>query len=125
MAAIVPRNGRWKKGSAKGTAKAEQRREKGCLLILRILSIEPLHGYGIVQRLQQMSRDALQVRQGSLYPALYRMEARGLLEPEWRTHEGGREAKYYKLTKAGRKALEVETENWKRLRGVMDLVLEG
>ena len=95
------------------------------LLILKILALEPLHGYGLVQRLQQMSRDALQVRQGSLYPALYRMEARGLLEPDWRTHEGGREAKYYKLTKAGRKALEEQTETWKRLRGVMDLILEG
>lgn len=95
------------------------------LLVLKILALEPLHGYGIVQRLQQLSRDALQVRQGSLYPALYRMEGRGLLEPDWRTHEGGREAKYYKLTKAGRKALEEQTETWKRLRGVMDLILEG
>jgi transcriptional regulator len=93
------------------------------LLVLKILAGEPLHGYGLVQRLQELSRDALQVRQGSLYPALYRMEARGLLEPDWRTHEGGREAKYYKLTKAGRKALEEQTENWKRLRGVMDLIL--
>ena len=95
------------------------------LLILKILALEPLHGYGIVQRLHQLSHDSLQIRQGSLYPALYRMEGRGLLEPEWRIHEGGREAKYYKLTKNGRKALTDETENWKRLRGVMDLILEG
>jgi PadR family transcriptional regulator, regulatory protein PadR len=95
------------------------------MLILKIVALEPLHGYGIVQRIQQMSRDALQVRQGSLYPALYRLERRGLLEPEWRTNEGGREAKYYKLTKAGREALDKETEDWRRLRGAIDLILEG
>ncbi|MEO8100856.1 MAG: PadR family transcriptional regulator [Acidobacteriota bacterium] len=95
------------------------------LLILKIVALEPLHGYGIVQRLQQISKDALQVRQGSLYPALYRMERRGLLVPEWCTHESGREAKYYKLTKEGHKALAKQTEDWRRLRGVMDLILDG
>src|SRR3954452_18303121 len=86
------------------------------LLILRIVALQPLHGYGIVQRIQQMSREALQVRQGSLYPALYRLEARGLLAPEWKTHESGKEAKYYSLTEDGRAALKTETESWKRLR---------
>jgi DNA-binding PadR family transcriptional regulator len=78
-----------------------------------------------VQRIQQMSREALQVRQGSLYPALYRMEAKGLLAPEWRTHDSGKEAKYYSLTKAGRMALQSETESWKRLRSAIDLILES
>ncbi len=95
------------------------------MLILRIVALEPLHGYGIVRRLQQMSREALQVRQGSLYPALYRMEKRGLLAAEWRTNESGKEAKYYRLTKAGREALEQQTESWKRLRGAIDLIRPG
>jgi DNA-binding PadR family transcriptional regulator len=76
-----------------------------------------------VQRLQQMSREALQVRQGSLYPALYRMERRGLIAPEWRTHDSGRDAKYYKITKAGQAALAKQTEEWRNLRGVIDLIL--
>lgn len=95
------------------------------MLILRIVALEPLHGYGIVRRLQQMSREALQVRQGSLYPALYRMEKRGLLSAEWKTNESGKEAKYYRLTKAGRQALEKETEGWLKLRGAIDLILAG
>ncbi len=95
------------------------------LLILRIVALQPLHGYGIVRRIEQMSGEALQVRQGSLYPALYRMEQRGLLTADWKTNETGKEAKYYRLTKAGRKALEEETEGWKRLRTAIDLILEG
>ena len=95
------------------------------LLILRIVALEPLHGYGIVRRIEQMSGEALQIRQGSLYPALYRMEQRGLLTAGWKTNESGKEAKYYRLTKAGRKALEAETEGWKRLRTAIDLILEG
>ena len=95
------------------------------LLILRIVALEPLHGYGIVRRIEQMSGQALQIRQGSLYPALYRMEQRGLLTADWKTNESGKEAKYYRLTKAGRKALEDETEGWKRLRTAIDLILEG
>ena len=95
------------------------------LLILRIVALEPLHGYGIVRRIEQMSGEALQIRQGSLYPALYRMEQRGLLTADWKTNESGKEAKYYRLTKAGRKALEKETEGWKRLRSAIDLILEG
>lgn len=95
------------------------------LLILRIVALQPLHGYGIIRRIEQMSGEALQVRQGSLYPALYRMEQRGLLTADWKTNETGKEAKYYRLTKAGRKALEEETEGWKRLRTAIDLILEG
>jgi transcriptional regulator len=95
------------------------------MLILKLLLREPMHGYGIVQRLQQMSGDMLQIRQGSLYPALYRMERRGFLAPEWRTNESGRDAKYYKVTKTGRQELEKQSEGWKRLRGVIDLILEG
>jgi transcriptional regulator len=95
------------------------------LLILRIVALEPLHGYGIVRRIEQMSGEALQIRQGSLYPALYRMEQRGLLTADWKTNESGKEAKYYQLTRAGRKALQEETEGWKRLRSAIDLILEG
>ena len=95
------------------------------LLILRIVALEPLHGYGIVRRIEQMSGEALQIRQGSLYPALYRMEQRGLLSSEWKTNASGKEAKYYRVTKAGRKALAEETEGWKRLRTAIDLILEG
>jgi transcriptional regulator len=95
------------------------------LLILRIVALEPLHGYGIVRRIEQMSGEALQIRQGSLYPALYRMEQRGLLTADWKTNESGKEAKYYHLTRAGRKALQEETEGWKRLRSAIDLILEG
>jgi DNA-binding PadR family transcriptional regulator len=72
-----------------------------------------------------MSGEALQIRQGSLYPALYRMEQRGLLTADWKTNESGKEAKYYRLTKAGRKALEEETAGWQRLRTAIDLILEG
>jgi len=95
------------------------------LLILRIVALEPLHGYGIVRRIEQMSGEALQIRQGSLYPALHRMHQRGLLTAEWKINESGKEAKYYRLTKAGRKAFEEETEGWKRLRTAIDLILEG
>jgi PadR family transcriptional regulator PadR len=95
------------------------------LLVLRIVALEPLHGYGIVRRIEQMSGETLQIRQGSLYPALYRMEQRGLLTADWKTNESGKEAKYYRLTKAGRKALEAETDSWQRLRTAIDLILEG
>ena len=94
------------------------------MLILKIVALQPIHGYAIVQRLQQISKDALQIRQGSLYPALYRLENRGWLKAEWKTTEGGREAKYYSLTKAGRRQLETETAGWKRLCEAIALVLE-
>jgi len=93
------------------------------LLILQILTLEPLHGYGIAQRLQQVTNDALQIRQGSLYPALYRLEKRGLLEAGWKTL-AGRDAKFYALTKAGTRQLEAEKNGWERLSGAVRLVLD-
>lgn len=94
------------------------------MLILKVTGLEPIHGYGIVQRLQQISKQALQIRQGSLYPALYRLENKGWLKAEWRTTEGGRDAKFYSLTKAGRARLEEETRDWKRLCSAISLVLD-
>jgi PadR family transcriptional regulator PadR len=94
------------------------------MLILKVAALRPIHGYAIVQRIQQISRDALEIRQGSLYPALYRLENRGWLKSAWKTTEGGREARYYTLTKAGRQQLEAETAGWKRLCEAISLVLE-
>ena len=94
------------------------------MLILKVVALRPIHGYAIVQRIHQISREALQIRQGSLYPALYRLENRGWLRSEWKTTEGGREAKYYSLTKAGRQQLDTETAGWKRLCEAISLVLE-
>jgi PadR family transcriptional regulator, regulatory protein PadR len=93
------------------------------LLILQVVSLGPLHGYAIAQRLQQMSQDVLQVQQGSLYPALHRLEARGWLKAEWKPSETGREAKFYNLTRAGLRQLEDERANWKRLASAIGLVL--
>jgi|SRR5215469_8246870 len=94
------------------------------MLILKVTALRPIHGYAIVQRIQQFSKDALQIRQGSLYPALYRLENRGWLKSEWKITEGGREAKYYSLTKAGHQQLVAETAGWKRLCQAISLVLE-
>jgi transcriptional regulator len=94
------------------------------MLILKVAALRPIHGYAIVQRIELISKDALQIRQGSLYPALYRLENRGWLKSEWKTTEGGREAKYYGLTKAGRRQLEAETAGWKRLCDAIELVLD-
>src|SRR5215467_2992953 len=85
------------------------------MLILKICALEPLHGYGIVQRLHQISQESLNIRQGSLYPALYQLENKGWLKAEWRINEGGRDAKYYRLTKPGRAQLVEEQASWKRL----------
>ena len=93
------------------------------LLLLQITALAPLHGYAIGQRLQQITRDTLQVQQGSLYPALHRLEERGWLRAEWRPSETGREAKFYSLTKAGRKQLALERLNWERIAGAIALVL--
>jgi transcriptional regulator len=93
------------------------------LLILQVVSLGPLHGYAIAQRLQQMSKDVLQVQQGSLYPALHRLEARGWVSAEWKPSETGREAKFYSLTRAGRRQLESERANWARLASAIGLVL--
>src|SRR5215831_7573635 len=94
------------------------------MLILKVVALQPIHGYAIVQRIQQISQDALEIRQGSLYPALYRLEKRDWLKSEWKTTEGGREAKYYSLTAAGREQLNTETAGWKRLCGAISLILE-
>lgn len=94
------------------------------MLILKVAVLRPIHGYAIVQRIQQISKDALQIRQGSLYPALYRLENRGLLKSEWRKTDGGREAKYYSLTKTGRQRLDAETAGWNRLCEAIALVMK-
>ena len=93
------------------------------LLVLKALSLAPLHGWGISQRIQQLSRDALQVGQGSLYPALYRLDRKGFVKSEWGTTENNREAKYYKLTATGRRALADEQSDWRRFVDAVDLVL--
>lgn len=93
------------------------------LLILRSLRAEPMHGWGISERIQQISRDVLEVNQGSLYPALHRLEHRGWIKAEWGVSELGRRAKFYSLTVAGRKQLDVETENWNRLTDAISRVL--
>jgi len=93
------------------------------ILILRIVSLGPIHGYGITQRIQQISRDVLQVQQGSLYPALHRLENRGYLSAEWKDSDTGREAKFYRLTPTGRAQLRSETENWRRLTEAVHLIL--
>jgi len=95
------------------------------VLILKIVALEPLHGYGIAQRIRQISRDVLQVQQGSLYPALHRLEKRGWLRAEWGEAETGREAKFYSLTRVGRKQLEAETANWDRLSEAVTLILRA
>jgi PadR family transcriptional regulator PadR len=93
------------------------------LLILKIVALGPVHGYAIAQRLQQTSRDVVQVRQGTLYPALHRLENRGVLAAEWRESETGREAKFYKLTRKGRALLETESASWQRLSDAVSLIL--
>lgn len=94
------------------------------MLVLQILSLEPAHGYGIAQRLQQISQDAVQVNQGSLYPALHRLEQKGWLRAEWKASETGREAKFYSLTAAGRKQLAVEKQSWSRLTTAVQLIFD-
>ena len=94
------------------------------LLILKVATLGPIHGYAIAQRLQQISRDALQVQQGSLYPGLHRLENKGFLAAEWRESETGREAKFYRLTAKGRRQLRAETGNWQRLSRAVGLVLQ-
>jgi len=94
------------------------------LLILKVLALQPMHGWGISQRIQQMSSEVLQVQQGSLYPALHRLEQRGWIEAEWGDSDNNRKAKFYRLTEMGRKQLEVETSNWERLSGAVRQILE-
>jgi transcriptional regulator len=93
------------------------------MLILKIVALGPIHGYAIAQRIRQISKDVLQVQQGSLYPALHRLEKRGWLQAEWGEAETGREAKFYTLTKAGSKQLEAEAANWGRLSEAVAMIL--
>jgi PadR family transcriptional regulator len=93
------------------------------LLILKVLSLEAKHGWAIAKRIQQISKDELQVQQGSLYPALYRLEDQGWIKAEWRASETGRDAKFYSLTAAGRKRLDTELASWNRLSRAIDLVV--
>lgn len=94
------------------------------LLVLKTLSLEPMHGWGISQRVQQISGGALEVNQGSLYPALQRLEKEGVIRSDWQMTENNRRARYYELTPAGRRALGEELESWKRFAAALDLVLE-
>ena len=95
------------------------------LLILKTIATEPKHGWAIAKRIQQVSDEVLQITQGSLYPALHRLEQQALIEAEWRQSETGREAKFYQLTKAGRAALRTETAQWERLSAAVGLVLRN
>jgi PadR family transcriptional regulator PadR len=94
------------------------------LLILRTLQNEPLHGWAISERVQQISRDVLQITQGSLYPALHRLEHEGWIQAEWKTSELGRRAKYYRLTATGRKQLAIETSDWERMATAIGRVIK-
>ena len=100
-------------------------RETLDMLVLKIVALGPSHGYAIAQRLQQISKDFFQVHQGSLYPALHRLEDRGWLRAEWKESETGREAKFYSLTKKGRRQMEEEARNWDRLCDAVALVLSA
>lgn len=93
------------------------------MLILKALKLEPMHGWGITERIHHWSNDALQVNQGSLYPALYRLKRQGWITSAWRTTENNRRARYYSVTPAGRRQLAVEHETWQRLSGAIDLIM--
>lgn len=95
------------------------------LLILRTLALGPQHGYGVSVRIRQLSREALEIQQGSLYPALQRLEAQGWIQSEWGASDNNRKAKFYSLTRAGRRRLERETENWERFAAAMAAVLRA
>ena len=94
------------------------------LLILKTLTLEEMHGWGISQRIQQISKGILEVNQGSLYPALQRLEQKGWIASEWRTSDANRRAKYYRLTASGKRAVGTETANWRRYVSAVDLILE-
>jgi len=95
------------------------------MLILKIVALGPVHGYGISQRIRQISKEVLQVQQGSLYPALHRLEKRDWLEATWGESENGRQAKFYKLSAKGRKQLTEEESNWNRLSGAVGMILKA
>src|SRR6266849_2243820 len=105
------------------TAKSDLPQGTLDLLILQVAALGPVHGYAIAQRLQQVSRDVVQVPQGSLYPALHRLENRGLLAGDWKETETGREAKFYRLNRNGRGQLETEAASWERLTEAVGLIL--
>lgn len=94
------------------------------LLILKTLALEPQHGWAISERIQQVSHDALQIQQGSLYPALHRLERRGWIKAQWGTSENNRKAKYYELTRAGRQQLEADAQAWRKLSAAIAQVLD-
>jgi PadR family transcriptional regulator, regulatory protein PadR len=95
------------------------------MLILRVVADGPIHGYAIAQRIQDISREVLRIQQGSLYPALHRLENRKSLKAEWKDTETGREAKFYRLTSKGRAELQSETESWAQLRDAIELIMRG
>lgn len=95
------------------------------LLILRTVALEPMHGFAIAKRIEQVSEDLLRVEHGSLYPALYRLEEQGLLAPEWGVSENNRKVKYYRLTRGGRKQLDRELQNWRRVAAGIERVIAG
>jgi PadR family transcriptional regulator PadR len=95
------------------------------MLVLKVVALSPAHGYAIAQRLQQISKEFFQVHQGSLYPALHRLEDKGWLQAEWKESETGRQAKFYSLTRKGRKHLDAEVVNWERLCGAVALILRA
>lgn len=94
------------------------------LLILKTIALEPLHGWGVAQRIQQVSNEVLQIGQGSLYPALHRLEYKGWIQSEWAQSDNNRRAKFYSLTRAGKKQLEAEVKNWGRMSTAIGLILE-
>jgi PadR family transcriptional regulator, regulatory protein PadR len=94
------------------------------MLILKVVALGPIHGYAISHRIQQISKDVFQLTQGSLYPALHRLEDRGLLKADWKQTDSGREAKFYALTRKGQKRLETEVHNWNRLTDAVALILQ-
>ena len=95
------------------------------MLVLQVLAAEPLHGYAIAQRIRRLSREVVKVPQGTLYPALHRLENRKLLAAEWKSSETGRNAKYYRLTSRGRRQLEAESQSWERLAEAIAAILRG
>lgn len=95
------------------------------LLILKVIALEPMHGWAIAQRIRQMSREVLQVGQGALYPSLHKLEQNGWITSEWAVSETNRRAKYYTLTRAGRKALEAEAAQWERLAGAISAIVRA
>src|SRR5258706_1616337 len=94
------------------------------MLILQILALEPAHGYGMAQRLEQISKSVVQINQGSLYPALHRLEQKGWLKADWKQSETGREAKFYSLTRSGQKQRRLEKDSWARLTGAVQLIFD-